>query len=116
MLFRTPIKNKEAPPIIPPAKIQGVLRPNVDRVRSEKLPNIRLETKDDIAVTAFKTPKIATELVAPTKFFKCCGKRTDAMIANDPIHKNEKRKKLTTKRILYNLLMPLYTISFFLLT
>lgn len=55
-----PVRNSVTPPSTAPNTIHGVRRPNRERERSEKLPNIRFDTREATAVHAFTMPSSAS--------------------------------------------------------
>ena len=59
-LMVVPVRNSVTPPSSAPNTIHGVRRPKRERERSEKLPNIRFDTKEATAVAAFTMPSSAS--------------------------------------------------------
>lgn len=97
-LANIPTPNKPKPPTIPPSTIHGVRRPKRERVRSERFPNTRFETRETIAVTALMVPSIASGLSTPMSFNRC-GRSTDATVAKPIAHRSEMQKKPIPNRM-----------------
>src|SRR6478609_6727721 len=96
-LVRTPIANSEAPPMMPPARIHGVRRPNRLRVRSDRLPNTRLDTSETIAVIALMEPRRVSGESTPMSRRRC-GSRTAATICRPTIQSRPYAKNPAPKR------------------
>lgn len=80
------------PAMMPPAAIQGVRRPNMERVRSDRFPTSRLETSEASAVAEFSTAKIAS-LESGAISVSRCGNSTAATTCRASIQHREKMKK-----------------------
>ena len=83
---------------MPPVKTQGVRLPNTERVRSERLPAIRFDRSETIAVMVLRAPNTASLFATPMSVSRC-GSRTPETIIRPPIHKNENSARAAAKRM-----------------